>query len=107
MGLRFLSPLRGLPEELVSRFTHVDYKKRFGLAAFIDVGNSGPIIGVAPYAYDSEKDLPELAVVRRENGRPLFVTIEKIIFKILSDTLTRDILVIRFRLYRRRTLRDR
>jgi hypothetical protein len=29
-------------------------------------------------------------------GRPLFVTIEKIIFTILSYTLTRDILVTKF-----------
>ena len=49
--LRFLSPLHQLPEQLVYRFTHVDYRKDFGLAALIDE-NSGPIIGVARYAYD-------------------------------------------------------
>jgi acetyltransferase len=65
--LRFLSLLQGLPEELVYQFTHVDYKKSFGLAALTDRENAGPIIGVARYAYDSERELPELAVVVRDD----------------------------------------
>ncbi len=74
--LRFLSPLHGLPEELVYRFTRVDYKKSFGLVALTDTGDTGPIIGVARYAYDSEKGLPELAGRQRRlagegAGKPL------------------------------------
>jgi len=65
--LRFLSLLHGLPEELVYQFTHVDYKKSFGLVALSHRENSGPIIGVARYAYDSERELPELAVVVRDD----------------------------------------
>jgi acetyltransferase len=42
-------------------------KKSFGLAAFIDVENSGPIIGVIRYAYDSERELPKLAVAIRDD----------------------------------------
>jgi acetyltransferase len=61
--LRFLSPLHNLPEKLVYQFSHVDYKKDFGLVALTDVGNSSPIIGVGRYAYDSESERPELAVV--------------------------------------------
>jgi hypothetical protein len=36
-------------------------RKNFGLAALINE-NSGPIIGVARYAYDSESEMPELAI---------------------------------------------
>ena len=34
--LRFLSPLHNLPEKLVYQFSHVDYKKDFGLVALIN-----------------------------------------------------------------------
>ena len=64
--LRFLSPLHQLPEQLVYRFTHVDYRKDFGLAALINE-NAGPIIGVARYAYDPESGMPELAVAVRDD----------------------------------------
>jgi acetyltransferase len=64
--LRFFSPLHHLPEQLVYRFTHVDYRKDFGLAALINE-NSGPIIGVARYAYDPESEMPELAVAVRDD----------------------------------------
>jgi len=65
--LRFLSLLHALPEELVYQFTHVDYKKTFGLVTLSNRENSGPIIGVARYAYDSERELPELAVAVRDD----------------------------------------
>jgi len=65
--LRFLSVLHGLPGELVYQFSHVDYKKSFGLAALSNIENAGPIIGVPRYAYDSERELPELAVVVRDD----------------------------------------
>ncbi len=64
--LRFLSPLHRLPERLVYRFTHVDYRKDFGLAALVNE-NSGPMIGVARYAYDPESEMPELAVAVRDD----------------------------------------
>ena len=65
--LRFLSPLHNLPEKLVYQFSHVDYKKDFGLVALVSIGNSSPIIGVGRYAYDSETERPELAVVVRDD----------------------------------------
>jgi acetyltransferase len=65
--LRFLSPLHNLPEKLVYQFSHVDYKKDFGLVGLTDMGNSSPIIGVGRYAYDSETERPELAVVVRDD----------------------------------------
>jgi len=65
--LRFLSLLHRLPEELVYQFTHVDYKTSFWLAALINREPSGPIVGVARYAYDSGAVLPELAVVVRDD----------------------------------------
>jgi acetyltransferase len=63
--LRFLSPLQHLPKQLVYRFTHLDYKEDFGLAALIDE-NSGPMIGVARYAYDPQIKMPELAFAVRD-----------------------------------------
>ena len=65
--LRFLSPMHNLPENLVYQFTHVDYKKDFGLIALIDIGNSSTIIGVGRYAYYPETEKPELAVVVRDD----------------------------------------
>ena len=65
--LRFLSPLHNLPEKLVYQFSHVDYKKDFGLVALTDMGDSSSIIGVGRYAYDSESERPELAVVVRDD----------------------------------------
>jgi RimJ/RimL family protein N-acetyltransferase len=64
--LRFLSPLPQLPDQLVYRFTHLDYVKEFGLAALINE-DSGPIIGVARYAYDPETGMPELAIAVRDD----------------------------------------
>jgi acetyltransferase len=48
--LRFLSPMHTLPENLVYQFTHIDYKKDFGLVALTNIGNSSVIIGVGRYA---------------------------------------------------------
>jgi len=67
ISLRFLFPLDDLSEKTVYQFTHVDYKKDFGLAAFVDNGDSGAIIGVGRYAYDPENERPELAVVVRDD----------------------------------------
>ena len=64
--LRFLSPLPQLPDQLVYRFTHLDYVKDFGLVALIDE-NAGPIVGVARYAYDPETGMPELAFAVRDD----------------------------------------
>ena len=64
--LRFLSPLHHLPDQLVYRFTHLDYVKDFGLVALINE-DSGPIIGVARYAYDPETGMPEFAVAVRDD----------------------------------------
>ncbi len=81
--LRFLSPLPHLPDQLVYRFTHLDYRKDFGLAALINE-NFGPIIGVARYAYDPETDMPELAVAVRDDwqgyglGTLLFIRVIKV-----------------------------
>ena len=65
--LRFLSPMHNLPENLVYQFTHIDYKKDFGLVALMNIGNSNTIIGVGRYAYYPEREQPELAVVVRDD----------------------------------------
>src|SRR5512139_1396154 len=65
--LRFLSPMHNLPENLVYQFTHIDYKKDFGLVALMNIGNSSAIIGVGRYAYYPERERPELAVVVRDD----------------------------------------
>jgi len=67
VSLRFLFPLPHLGEKMVYQFTHVDYKKDFGLVALVDDGNFSAIIGVGRYAYDSESERPELAVVVRDD----------------------------------------
>ena len=56
-----------LPENLVYQFTHIDYKKDFGLVALINIGNSSAVIGVGRYAYYPEREQPELAVVVRDD----------------------------------------
>jgi acetyltransferase len=81
--LRFLSPLHHLPEQLVYRFTHVEYGKDFGLVALINE-NFGPIIGVARYAYDLQSEMPEFAVAVRDDwqgnglGSILFMRVIKV-----------------------------
>jgi acetyltransferase len=65
--LRFLSPLHHLPENLVYQFSHVDYKKDFGLVALLNTGDSSTVIGVGRYAYYAERERPELAVVVRDD----------------------------------------
>jgi acetyltransferase len=65
--LRFLSFLDSLSEKLVYQFTHVDYRKDFGLVAMTTIGNSSAIIGVGRYAYNSKNERPELAVVVRDD----------------------------------------
>lgn len=65
--LRFLSSMPDLPENLLYRFTHVDYKRDFGLVALMNVGDSSTIIGVGRYAYNLERERPELAVVVRDD----------------------------------------
>jgi RimJ/RimL family protein N-acetyltransferase len=55
----------------------------FGLAALINE-NSGPIIGVARYAYDPAGEMPELAVAVRDDwqgnglGSILFIRVIKV-----------------------------
>ena len=65
--LRFLSSMPDLPENLLFRFTHVDYKRDFGLVALSNVEDSSAIIGVGRYAYNLERERPELAVVVRDD----------------------------------------
>ena len=59
--------MHNLPENLVYQFTHIDYKKDFGLVALINIGNSSAVIGVGRYAYYPEREQPELAVVVRDD----------------------------------------
>jgi acetyltransferase len=65
--LRFLSRLRFLPEDMLYRFTHVDYQAEFALAGVIKEDGKNTIIAVCRYAYDPQYDLPELAVVVRDD----------------------------------------
>lgn len=58
--LRFLRHLRSLPEDMLYRFTHVDYPREFALAATA-AGPCASIVAVARYGR-TETDAADLAV---------------------------------------------
>lgn len=71
--MRFLSPLRQLPEGWARRLATVDYVRDFALVGVIEEGPGEAIVAVGRYASDPEKDRAELAVVVRDDwqGRGL------------------------------------
>jgi acetyltransferase len=71
--MRFLSPLRQLPEGWARRLATVDYVKDFALVGVIEEGPGEALVAVGRYASDPEKGRAELAVVVRDDwqGRGL------------------------------------
>ncbi len=65
--LRFLSPLRDLPEKWVYQFTHVDYRNDFALVATIHERGLESIIAVGRYAQNPTTGRAEVAVVVRDD----------------------------------------
>lgn len=65
--LRFLRPIDSLPENLLYQLTHVNYRSGFALVGTISEDDKEQIIAVARYAYSSEDNNTELAVIVRDD----------------------------------------
>jgi len=68
---RFLRTLHALTEDLLYRFTHVDYHSSFALLAVIEEDEKDAVIGVGRYAYDQHEDATDLAVAVRDDWQNL------------------------------------
>ncbi len=60
--LRFLRRLDALPEDLIRRFTQVDYHGEFALVAMVQKEGEEIIVGVARYGQNPHEDATDLAV---------------------------------------------
>jgi acetyltransferase len=65
--LRFLTNLQYLSEDLLYRFTHIDYENDFALAGVIEEDGKDAIIGVGRYMDDPLVGLPDLAIAVRDD----------------------------------------
>lgn len=65
--LRFLSHIPALTEQMLYRFTHVDYCNEFALVAVVTEEGSDSIIAVGRYALDVEAKCADLAVAVRDD----------------------------------------
>jgi acetyltransferase len=65
--LRFLRPVKILPEELLFQFTHINYSSNFALVAVIQEDGKDSIIAVARYGYDPEENVTDFAIVVRDD----------------------------------------
>jgi len=79
--LRFLRNLHALPEDMIYRFTHINYDSEFALVAMIKEDGKDAIIAVGRYAYDPHEDVTDFGVAVRDDwqhlglGKPLLVKI--------------------------------
>ena len=69
--LRFLRKLHALPEDMIYRFTHINYDSEFALVAVIKEDGKDAIIGVGRYAYDSHENLTDFGVAVRDDWQHL------------------------------------
>ncbi len=60
---RFLVPLGTLPDDLLFRLTHIDYRKNFALVAVTGEADKGAIIAVARYCTDPCEKQTDFAIV--------------------------------------------
>lgn len=65
--LRFLRPVKALPEDLLYQFTHINYTTNFALVALIQEDSRDTLIAVARYGYDSEDHVTDFAIVVRDD----------------------------------------
>ncbi len=65
--LRFLRPVKTLPEDLLYHLTHLDYQQDFALAAVIRENEKDTIIAVARYGYDPQERATDFAIVVRDD----------------------------------------
>ncbi len=69
--LRFLWRLDVIPEDMLHRFTHIDYRNDFAMAAVIEEDGKEAIIAVGRYLYDSSTDQTDLGVAVRDDWQRL------------------------------------
>jgi acetyltransferase len=62
--LRFFSPLRSLPNNLLSRLTHIDYDRDM---AFVMFNDKSELVGIAHFSADPDKVKAEYAVLIRSD----------------------------------------
>jgi acetyltransferase len=62
--LRFFSPLRSLPNNMLSRLTHIDYDRDMAFAMFDD---KNELVGIAHFSADPDKVKAEYAVLVRSD----------------------------------------
>jgi acetyltransferase len=68
---RFLRNLSALPENMICKFTHVDYNSESALVAIIQEDGKDAIVAVGRYGYDSDEDITDLAVAVRDDWQHL------------------------------------
>ena len=64
---RFMTLLRDLPEDMLFRFTHVDYQKYFALVAIVRDEGKDSIVAVGRYGLDPQENATDFAVVVRDD----------------------------------------
>jgi len=69
--MRFFSAARGLPPELLSRLTQVDYERELALLATVDSGRGERIVGVARYAPEPDGTSCEFAITVADDWQRL------------------------------------
>lgn len=68
---RFLRQLNALPENMIRKFTHVNYNSESALVAVIQEDGKDAIIAVGRYGYDPDEDITDLAVAVRDDWQHL------------------------------------
>lgn len=82
--LRFLWRLPALPEDMIHRFTHVDYKTEFALVAVVEEEGKKAVIAVARYSFERDENTTDLAVAVRDDwqgrglGKPMLAKLVEI-----------------------------
>jgi acetyltransferase len=64
---RFLSNMPALTEQMLHRFTHVDYDKEFALVALVKEDGVDTIIAVGRYSLEPPEEIADLAVTVRDD----------------------------------------
>ncbi|ABK17127.1 GNAT family N-acetyltransferase [Syntrophobacter fumaroxidans] len=68
---RFLRPLQSLPEAMVHRFTHVDYRTEFALVAAVEEDGKDAVIAVGRYGYNPDDEHTDFAIAVRDDWQRL------------------------------------
>lgn len=66
-----LSYINALPEYLLYRFTHIDYKNEFALIGLIKENGKDAIVAIARYRYFPEENITDFGVAVRDDWQHL------------------------------------